>query len=112
MVLVSLLPAAVAGAGCNAPAAVADSADNYGASLVVDVLANDRDADGDALEARRVFPWAEGDGAGQEARAFSKAGAWSAASSSASSSRPWTSSIFPWKLSAIRVQLSTQSPQL
>lgn len=43
------LTATAASAGCSAPVAVADGADNYGAALVVDVLANDRDADGDAL---------------------------------------------------------------
>jgi len=36
-------------AGCSTPVAVADTADNYGATLVVDVLANDLDADGESL---------------------------------------------------------------
>jgi hypothetical protein len=48
--IVSLAPAWAALAGCNDPVAVADTMDNYGATLVVDVLANDRDADGDALD--------------------------------------------------------------
>jgi hypothetical protein len=50
VLVLSILPAAVVHAGCTAPVAVADSADNYGATLVVDVLVNDRDADGDALQ--------------------------------------------------------------
>jgi hypothetical protein len=47
--IASLLPAWASHAGCSNPEAVADTVDNYGAALVVDVLANDRDADGDAL---------------------------------------------------------------
>ena len=46
--LVSLFPA-WAYAGCTNPVAAADTVDNYGSTLVVDVLANDSDADGDAL---------------------------------------------------------------
>jgi hypothetical protein len=47
--IVSLASAWAAFAGCNDPVAVADTMDNYGATLVVDALANDRDLDGDAL---------------------------------------------------------------
>ena len=36
-------------AGCQGPVAVDDTAENYGSTLVVDVLANDTDADGEAL---------------------------------------------------------------
>ena len=36
-------------AGCNSPVAAVDTVDDYGVPLLVDVLANDRDADGDAL---------------------------------------------------------------
>jgi len=49
VLILSLLPVATVRAGCTAPVAVADSVDNYGGTLVVDVLVNDRDADGDAL---------------------------------------------------------------
>ena len=47
-ILLILLPVA-AQAGCNNPVAAVDTVDDYGAPLLVDVLANDRDADGDAL---------------------------------------------------------------
>jgi hypothetical protein len=49
VVIISLSPTWAAFAGCNDPVAVADNLDNYRATLVVEVLANDRDADGDAL---------------------------------------------------------------
>lgn len=49
ILLAILLAAPELRAGCNMPVAVADTADNYGGTVVVDVLANDSDADGDAL---------------------------------------------------------------
>lgn len=49
LLTVTLLMSSTAFGGCNAPIAMADVAENYGGALVVDVLANDRDPDGDEL---------------------------------------------------------------
>ena len=46
---VLFLLSTTAQAGCNGPVATVDLVDNYGVPLMVDMLANDRDADGDAL---------------------------------------------------------------